>query len=174
MVYKAESIPKEIWARLVQVASSVGWGLFLAFEATAIYFNIALLVIIVDVISAFALGRRVARRYPDKADGKFKSEYKFRILFTFIIFMLAIMAGYMVDTVVIQESNKAVSFVVFAFIFYEVWSICENWSSENDNLLARVMQKVMINKVDRHFNLEVKEAIKEVKDELKEEKEKEL
>lgn len=157
--------------RIWQIITSIAFALVASFEATALYFNIAFLVILIDVISAYALGRRVAKKYPGRADGKFKSEYKFRILFTFIIFMLAVMAGHLVDTTIIREGIKAQAFVVWVFIFYECWSIGENWSSENDSLLARVMQKVMVNKADRHFNLGIKEAIEEAKEELQEEKE---
>ena len=153
-----------------QIGSSIVFGLLASFEATIIYFNIALLVVAIDVISAYKLGRRVAKKYPERADGKFKSEHKFRILFTLLIFFLALMAAYDVDIKVLNGGTQAQVFVVFAFIFYEGWSIGENWSSDNDNLLARVMQKVMVNKVDRHFNLEVKEAIQEAKEELEQEK----
>ncbi|WP_287828571.1 phage holin family protein [Bacteroides sp.] len=154
-----------------QIGSSIFFGLVASFEATIIYFNIALLVVFIDVLSAYKLGKRVAKNHPNKADGKFKSEHKFRILFTLLVFLVALMAAFDVDTKVIGEGMQAQAFVVFAFIFYEVWSIGENWSSENNSLLAKVMQKVMVNKADRHFNLEIKEAIEEAKEELKQKSE---
>lgn len=166
-----EEVFKNVTSKVWQGLSSVALALVASFEATALFFNLALLVIVIDVLSAYMLGRRVHRKYPDRADGKFKSEYKFRILFTFIIFMLAMMAGHIVDIHIIQNGIKAQAFVVWVFIFYECWSIGENWSSENDSLLARVMQKVMVNKADRHFNLGIKEAIEEAKEELQEEQE---
>ena len=64
-------------------------GLLLAFETTLLFFVPCLLAIILDIISAWFLGRRVHRQCPQCCDGKFKSEYKFRILYTMIVVFLA-------------------------------------------------------------------------------------
>ena len=52
------------------------------------------------------------------------------------------------DTLVLISGNGfAVRFVVGVFLFYEVWSCLENWSSENDNKIAKALQRIMVNKI---------------------------
>lgn len=136
----------------------------LAFETSIPFFIPCLIAVIIDVYTAWSLGRRVHKKHPDKADGKFKSEYKFRIMITMIIALLAIIVANYVDIYVIKDSDIAVRFIVGVFLFYQIWSILENWSSENDNKLARALQRIMVNKAERHFNVSLADIM------LKEEK----
>lgn len=50
-----------------------------------------------------------------------------------------------------------------AFCFYELWSILENESSENGKSWAKVLQKIMVNKANRHID-GMAEALNELKD----------
>lgn len=154
-----------ITERLIQYITSIAGGFLLALEASVIYWSMCFLVIILDVLSAYDLSRRLHRKNPAKYDGKFKSEYKYRILTTMIVMLIAIMLAYFVDHLIIKESDIAQRFVVGFFIFYQLWSICENWSSENDNKLAKILQKIMINKAERHFNVDLSDLKNDKKDE---------
>lgn len=133
--------------------ASVLGGVFSALNSALVFLIPCLIAVILDVIFAYLLGCRVAKKYPNKADGKFKSEYKYRILFTLIIVFLAIILGAYVDVLVIKHGDYAVRFVMGTFIFYEVWSCLENWSSENESKLAKALQRVMVNKAERHLNV---------------------
>lgn len=144
---------KIILSRMLQYATSILGGLLVAFETSLLFFIPCFIITLVDVWAAYCLGKRVHNKYPKKADGKFKSEYKFKILYTMIVAFLAIILASYVDTHVIKDSDMAVRFTLGLFFFYQLFSIAENWSSENDNKMAIVFQHVMVNKAERHFNV---------------------
>ena len=146
--------------KLTQYVVSVFGGLVMAIETSIDFFIPCLLAVVIDVISAYFLGRRVHMRYPDKSDGKFKSEYKRRIVYTMIIVWLCIILANYVDIYVRKEVDGiAVRFVVAVFLFYETWSCLENWSSENEKPIARALQRIMVNKAERHLNVPLKDIL---------------
>ena len=159
-----KEIGQYIADKMIQYSISIAGGLLAAFEASIVYVGLCYIAIVIDVISAWCLSRRIHKKDPSLSDGKFKSSYKFRILITLIVVQLAIMAGYYVDTLVMNGGNMAQNFVIVFFLFYEGWSIGENWSSENSNPMAKVFQKIMVNKAERHFNVDLSELKKEDKD----------
>lgn len=145
----------------MQYLLSICTGLLLAVETSLLFFIPCLIATALDVWSAYCLGKRVHIKYPDRSDGKFKSEYKFRIMYTMIVaFILIILANY-VDMYVIKNTDAAVRFVLAAFFVYQGISILENWSSENDNKSAKILQKILINKAERHFNVDLSDLKKE-------------
>lgn len=154
-----ETLAKTFLNRFLQYITSIGGGLLLAFETSIPFFIPCLIAVIIDVYTAWSLGRRVHKKRPNKADGKFKSEYKFRIMVTMIVALLAIIIANYVDIYVIKDSDIAVRFIVGVFLFYQIWSILENWSSENDNKIAKALQRIMVNKAERHFNVPLKDIL---------------
>jgi len=152
-------IGKHIIARLWQYAISISGGLLIAFETSIVFFIPCLIATVIDVIAAFFLARRVHKKFPDRSDGKFKSSYKYRIMYTMIIALLAIILANYVDLYVIKDTDVAVRTVVGFFLFYQLWSILENWSSENDKVWARVLQRIMVNKAERHLNVELSDIL---------------
>lgn len=147
-------IGQEVLSRLIKYSTTIAGGLLAAFEASIIYAGLCYLAIIIDIISAWCLARRIHRQDPAKSDGKFKSSYKFRVLITIIVAQLALMLGYLVDDLVFGGGNTSQNFVIVAFLIYEGWSVAENWSSENDNKVAKAFQIIMVNKAERHFNVD--------------------
>lgn len=146
--------------KLTQYVSSLFGGFMLAFETSIDFFVPCLIAVLLDVISAYFLGRRVHQKHPKHSDGKFKSEYKRRIVFTMIIVWLAIILANYVDILVRCSSDKlAVRYTVAVFLFYEIWSCLENWSSENDQPLARALQRIMVNKAERHLNVPLSDIL---------------
>ena len=147
--------------RVLQYMFSIGGGFLLAFETSIPFFIPCLLSVFLDVLSAYFLARRVHKKYPEKADGKFKSEYKYRVIYTMIIaFILLIIAAYF-DMLVLKDGDAAVRTSMCIFLFYEGWSVLENWSSENDNKLARALQRIMVNKAERHFDVKLGDILLE-------------
>lgn len=146
--------------KLTQWITSIVAGLLVAVETSIDFFVPCFIAVILDVISAFFLGRRVHAKYPDKSDGKFKSEYKWRILATMIIAWLCIiLASYVDVNVRHSDDGLAVRFAVAVFLFYELWSCLENWSSENDKPIAKAMQRIMVNKAERHLNVPLSDIL---------------
>lgn len=149
----------KITSKLIQWVASVTGGLIISIETALNFFVPCLLIIIIDVYSAYRLGVRVSKQHPEKSDGKFKSSYVTRILVTMLIIFATIIVANYVDRHVINSTDSmfAVRFVVAVFMFYQIWSILENWSSLNGNKIARALQRFMVNKAERHFNIELKD-----------------
>lgn len=161
-------IAEYIGSKLLQYITSIAGGVLVAFETSIPFFVPCLIATVIDVWAAYCLARRVHKKHPDRADGKFKSEYKYRVMYTMIIALTAIILANYVDVHVLKDTDVAVRSVVGAFLFYQIWSILENWSSENNNKIARALQRVMVNKAERHLNIELSDILL---DENKEEKE---
>lgn len=152
-------LTKTFFLKLIQYFISISGGLVIAFETSINFFIPCLITVIIDVFSAYMLGRRVHFKHPAQADGKFKSEYKFRIMITMTVVLMAIIVANYVDVHIIKNSDIAVRFIVSVFLFYQVWSILENWSSENDNKIAKALQRIMVNKAERHFNVDLSDIM---------------
>ena len=149
-----------IISKLTQYITSVFGGLILAFETSLDYFSFCFLAIALDVFSAYMLGRRVHKKYPDRSDGKFKSEYKWRVLITMGVVFVVIILANEVDIKLRHETDQlAVRWAMGGFLFYEMWSVVENWSSENDNKLARALQRIMVNKAERHLDVPLSDIL---------------
>jgi hypothetical protein len=139
---------------------SVSGGFLMAVETSVDFFVPCLIAVVLDVASAWFLGQRVHKKHPDKSDGKFKSEYKHRIVWTMIIVWLCIILANYVDVFVRHSPDGlAVRFAVAVFLFYEVWSCLENWSSENDAPIAKALQRIMVNKAERHLNVPLSDIL---------------
>jgi len=137
----------------IQWLISIAGGLMLAIESSVVFFIPCLFAVLIDVWTAWKLGKRLHKKHPDKADGKFKSEYKFRIMITMIVALVGIIVANYVDLYVIKDTDITVRFIVGVFLFYQCWSILENWSSENENKIAKALQRIMVNKAERHINV---------------------
>lgn len=51
-----------------------------------------------------------------------------------------------------------------AICFWQLWSILENESSCNGARWAKVMQKILVDKTSRHFDIDLSELTEEKKD----------
>lgn len=146
--------------KLLQYTGSMLGGLLMAVETSIDFFVPCLLAVLLDVISAYFLGRRVHKKYPERSDGKFKSEYKHRFVFTMLIVWLCIILANYVDIAVRQSADGlAVRATVGGFLIYEIWSCLENWSSENDKPIAKALQRIMVNKAERHFDVPLRDIL---------------
>lgn len=155
--------------KLTQYAASIAGGFVLAFETSIDYFVPCMLAIALDIISAWQLNKRVHKKHPDKADGKFKSEYKHRVMTTLIVvFIMLILAAYVDMTVRRADDDLAVRVAMGAFLFYEIWSCAENWSSENEAPLAKALQRIMVNKAERHLNVPLSDILLKEKEDKNE------
>lgn len=140
----------------------VSMGFFAVLEKSIQFLAPCLIAVLVDIWTAYLLGRRVHKKHPKKADGKFKSEFKNRVLYTLITFFSCILLAGYVDLLIFRslDADIAIRFVTGIFLGYEAWSILENASSCNGAKWAKVLQKIMVDKAERHFNIDIKEELK--------------
>ena len=144
---------------------TAGGALWAAIEPQLHFVLICLFAMLLDCLSAWHLNRRVRRRYGAKvADGKFKSA-SFGKVFVNIIKVMSMLclAGllqrYVFEDLPIRLSN----IVAGAVCFWQIWSILENESSCNNAKWAKIAQRIMIDKTERHFNIDLSE-LKEAHD----------
>src|SRR3712207_6475406 len=150
-----------IAAKFAQLLISIITGLLVCIETAINFFVPCLCAIILDVITAYLLGRRMHKKCPEKADGLFKSEYKYRIIFTLIIVFIAIILGAYVDMLIVKNGDIAVRFVMAVFFFYELLSCLLNLLSEKNAPIAKGLQRIMVKKAERHLNETLKNIFKQ-------------
>ena len=123
------------------------------------------LAVLADCYTAWSLSRRVKKRFPGANDGKFKSNYAGRVFITLIkVYSLTILV-HLIDAMVFPEIALHLPQVVAgAVCFWQIWSMLENESSCNDAKWAKIAQRIMVDKTERHFDIDLHE-LKEVQPE---------
>jgi hypothetical protein len=147
----------------INIASKFGqWtgvvigGIIGAFEATMPYIFLVGIAIALDVFSAFMLSRRVRRLHPSHCEGKFRSSHVMRVIVTFgVVYAVMIIGAYVDDLLIDTPGHQALNAVIWAFVFYEAWSCLENWSSANGSRWARLLQRIMVDKISRHLDVQL-------------------
>lgn len=140
------------------VISATG-GVVAFVSPTIEYALICTIAVTIDVITAYRLSRRVKRKNPDANDGKFKSSYARRVIDSIVKIYTLILLAHAIDLrlLVMFDGLYLANYVAAIFSFIQVWSILENESSANDSDWARVLQKIMVDKAERHFNVDMSE-----------------
>lgn len=113
--------------------------------------------VLFDCFTAFLLSKRAKKVYPNKVKhGKFESNLLKKISKTLLeIYSLIIMA-YLLDKTIITFTDIYLPNIVSgAFCFSQFWSILENMSSCNENKWAKLLQKIMVDKTERHFDIDL-------------------
>ncbi|MBD5163093.1 MAG: hypothetical protein HDT09_00135 [Bacteroidales bacterium] len=117
------------------------------------YIGICVLLVLIDFVTAFNLGRRLRRRGLP-ADGRLSS-HKFRgVLATlvriFVAFTVAaLMQEYILGAYI--EHFDAVRTLAGAICFHQLMSILENESCATDSTWARRARKYLADKAPRHL-----------------------
>lgn len=120
------------------------------------------LAVLADCCTAWSLSRRVKKRFPGANDGKFKSNYAGRVFITLIkVYSLTILV-HLIDAMVFPEIALHLPQVVAgAVCFWQIWSMLENESSCNDAKWAKIAQRIMVDKTERHFDIDLHELKEE-------------
>lgn len=133
------------------------FGMIGLIEPTFKFAFILFFAIVLDCVSAFNLSRRVKKHNPDKASGKFKSRYAWKMAGTFLKAYSVILLLHYVDKVLLHMHEfHLANYASALFCFIQVWSILENLSSENGQRWAKLLQRFMVNKAARHLDIDLK------------------
>ena len=132
-----------------------------AVEPTLPYIAICTAMVLADCLTAWSLSRRVRRAHPDRASGdarKFKSHNFGRVVVTLLktyalIVMAFLIQRHITDGIPVDLAKVAAG----AVCFWQLWSILENESSCNGARWARVLQRVLVDKTSRHFDIDLEE-----------------
>lgn len=134
-------------------------------QPTVPFIIICTIAILFDCYTAWSLSRRVKKKYPGANDGKFKSRYAGRVFVTLIkVYALTILA-YLVQTFILEGIPiKLANIVAAAVCFWQVWSMLENESSCNDAKWAKIAQRILVDKTERHFDIDLSELKEDKED----------
>ena len=127
-------------------------------EPTIPFILVCTITVLCDCYTAWALSRRVKLKYPGANDGKFKSNYAGRVFVTLIkVYALTILA-FLIERYIFEGLPvKLANIVAGAVCFWQVWSMLENESSCNDAKWAKIAQRIMVDKTERHFDIDLHE-----------------
>lgn len=152
----------EVWKTIfMALGGFVGW--FVAvFEPTFPLIVVMVCFVLYDAYTAYKLDKRVHKAYPDKVkrrEAKFTSFAFGKVVKDTIPKRLSlILLAYMVEHWVCVHMHIPLSYIVTGVICFEqAWSILENESScrpEEDRKLYKALQKFMVDKATRHFDLD--------------------
>ena len=134
-------------------------------EPTVPYCVVCTLAVLFDCYTAWSLGRRVRRRFPDRSDGKLKSTHLARVFMTLIKVYALIILAHLIDKYIVLGFSMALpNIVAGAVCFWQIWSMLENEASCNDAKWARVAQRILVDKTERQFGVSLSELRSDDKD----------
>ena len=154
------------------IGGALGW-LVGELEPTFPLIIVAVIFIVYDAWTAYQLDKRVHKKYPDKTQrtaAKFTSFAFGKVITQTIPKRLAlILLAYLCEHWVFIHVNIPLSYIVTGVICFEqAWSILENESScreEHESKFWKLLQKIMIDKTARHFDVDLDELNKDKENE---------
>lgn len=115
---------------------------------------VSTIAVFLDFFSAIRLSKRVKKN--GKGNGKVTSEKGKKIVGTIATIYQLIVFAYLLDHFVVTMIDLYLENIVTGiFCFWNFWSILENESSANDSRWAKVLQKILIDKAERHFDVDL-------------------
>ena len=150
---------EEFQSRLIRYVASFTLGLIDVVKPTVDTVLLCFIFILFDVYSAWDLSRRIKKKYDlkDSDVGKFVSKKALKSFNTVIKLIVVILGSNIIDRLILKEPIGLTSYIAAVFCFYMLWSVIENFSSENDSRWAQLVQKIMINKASRHLDVNLEE-----------------
>jgi hypothetical protein len=132
-------------------------GIVAAIEPTIPFAGVLLFAILTDCWSAYDLNCRLRRIYPENVEGKFQTRYAMKMFKTFLQAYSVIVLLHLVDVVILSGFGYLSLSNIAAALFcgIQLWSILENLSSASGAAWAKVLQRFMVDKAKRHFNIHI-------------------
>ena len=128
-------------------------------EPTLPFILICSFAIFCDCYTAWRLDKRVKAKFGEKApksSGKFLSSKAGRVIHTLVKVYALIILAYFINMYITSGLGVDMTKVAAgAVCFWQLWSIFENESSCNDATWAKVAQKVLVDKTERHLGVDL-------------------
>lgn len=152
---------KAIW---IAFGGAVGW-LVGEFNPAFPLIIVAIVFILYDAWTAFQLDKRVKVMYPDRTERHEAKFYSFAfgkvVRKTIPERLMVILLAFIAEKYVFVHVTIPLSYIATGVILFEqAWSALENNSScrsEEDSRFWRTLQKIMIDKTERHFDVNLDE-----------------
>ena len=157
--------------RLIAAAMGLLWCYI---EPSLNYICVCFFALLLDCYTAWRLNRRIYSRYREaikknpkcQIDGKLKSKKMTKTWQDFSVLILSIFLATAIDTIVLDYMNPLhlANYIAALYCGVQFVSILENESTCNGSAWARVMQKIVADKTERHFNVKLKDLMKDTED----------
>lgn len=127
-------------------------------EPTLPYMIICFFALVLDMVSAWRLSVRVKEAHK-AGDGKLKSLHIKKVFSDFMVICALIVLCYYIDKeiIVVIDNMYLANIVAAGFALNQVLSILENESSCNGATWARGMQKILVDKTNRHLGINLEQ-----------------
>lgn len=125
------------------------------------YILIAFAFILADCISAYRLARRVKKK-TGRSRAKMQSNKLWKAFLTVLASASAIVLAFAIEKrILVMYSNPLylANWTAIVVCAIQLWSILENESSCNGSKWAAVAQKFMVDKAERHFDIDLSDLI---------------
>jgi len=132
-------------------------GIVAILKPTFSFAGILLFAILLDCWSAYDLSRRLKKMYPENVPGKFQTSHAMKMFRTLLQVYSVVVLLHLVDTVILHDFGYLNLSNIAAAVFcgIQLWSILENLSSANGAAWAKVLQRIMVDKAKRHFQIKI-------------------
>ena len=155
------------------IAAAMGL-LWCYIEPSLNYIGVCFFALLLDCYTAWRLNCRIKRRFPNaSADGKLKSSHLSKLVSDMVIVFAAILMAHLIEQLCFPHLMPIYlpNYVCSVFCAVQFVSVLENESSCNGKPWARLVQKIVANKISRHIldGDDLQQMIRETKEEMKNE-----
>lgn len=151
--------------RFLQMVFSIICGVVTTLSPTLPYILLCTTIVLMDCITAWRLAKRVRKAYPHKTTKdtpKFKSVHFRDVLLTLMVVYSILVYAFFLDMYVTDSLPfNALKVSAGLIIGWEIWSCLENESSCNGKKWAIILQQIMVDKTERHFDINLSALKKE-------------
>lgn len=154
-------------SRAIAALIGLAWCLI---EPSINFITVCFFALIIDCYTAWRCNKRIYSKYRDeikrnpkcKMDGKLRSKKMVKMVWTFsVLIMCLCLASYLDRNVLGYMDTHLANQLTAMYCLVQFVSILENESTCNGASWARVLQKIVADKTERHFNVKLKELMKE-------------
>ena len=155
---------------LSRVIAAVLGLLWCHIEPSINFITVCFFALIIDCYTAWRCNRRIYARYREaikrnpkcKMDGKLRSKKMAKMVWTFSVLIMCICLASYLDRNILGYMNAHLANQLTAmYCLVQFVSILENESTCNGAAWARVLQKIVADKTERHFNVKLKELMRD-------------
>lgn len=139
--------------RIDKIGATVSLSFFAPYIPIFWLVTAGIITVLADVYSACKLAQRVKRK--GLSTGKLKTESAKKVMGTLMDFFLLILISWIIDVHVLTMVDTVYlpNYATLIFCGLQTWSFLENTSSCNGATWAKVMQKILIDKSERHYDI---------------------
>lgn len=141
-------------------------------EPSLNYISVCFFALVLDCYTAWRCNRRIYSRYREaikrnpkcKMDGKLRSKKMAKMVQDFSVLIMAISLAVIIDNDLLAHMGELhlANYLAVIYCSVQFVSILENESTCNGAAWARVVQKIVADKTERHFNIKLKELMADV------------